>query len=621
MNPLPMRLLILIVVVIYGCGKDETYHIADHYSKMEYRIPMRDGKTLFTAVFTPKDSSERYPILFTRTPYSIAPYGNDSLPAKLGPSPAIAKERYIFVYQDVRGKFMSEGEYVNVRPYNPGKQSPEDIDESSDTYDTIEWLLQNIQHHNGKVGMWGISYPGFYTAMGLIDAHPALKAASPQAPIADWFIGDDMHQHGAFSLTLTFNFFATFGKPRPQLTKKWPPRFDHGTPDGYQFFLQMGPLPMANEKYFHHEIEFWNKTMEHGTYDDFWKARNILPHLNTITPAVLVVGGWYDAEDLYGSLQVYRAIEHNNPNAENFFVMGPWFHGGWARSAGDSLGPIAFGSKTSEYYQNEVELPFFNHYLKDQPGFEPIEARVFDTGSNQWHNFDEWPLTNLQQSKLYLQPGKSLSFESPVNSSRDLFEEYVSDPWHPVPFTAEITNRWTREYMVEDQRFASRRPDVVTYTSEILSEPVTIAGPIMASLYVSTSGTDADWIVKLIDVYPDSFPDPQPNPCNIRMGGYQRLIRAGIMRGKFRDSYEHPQPFVPNRVTRVEFPLNDILHTFKAGHKIMVQIQSSWFPLFDRNPQKFVDIYRAREEDFQKALQRIYHSAQWPSHLKVNLLQ
>jgi putative CocE/NonD family hydrolase len=609
--------LLCITIIYSGCTTQENSKI--NYTKKEYRIPMRDGKTLFTAVYTPDDTTKDYPILFDRTPYSVSPYGEDKFRRHIGPSEELENDGYIFALQDVRGKFMSEGNYVNMRPYLVDKKSNEDIDETTDTFDTIDWMVKNIPHNNGNVGMWGISYPGFYTSMGAIDAHPALKAVSPQAPIADWFIGDDMHHNGALTLVLTFDFFASFGIARPELTSDWPPRFKHGTPDGYRFFLDMGPLHNANKKYFNNEIAFWNDAMEHGTYDEFWQSRNILPHFKNITPAVLVVGGWYDAEDLYGAINTYQSIEQKNPDIDNFTIMGPWFHGGWSRSAGDSLGAIGFSSNTSEYYRKEVEYPFFSYYLKGEGEFKPVEARMFDTGANTWHEFDQWPLQNLEEVNLYLQSDNGLSFSKPENNSTQ-YDEYISDPFHPVPFTQEITNRWTREYMVEDQRFASSRPDVVTYSTPVLDESLTVAGPIEADIYVSTTGTDADWIVKLIDVYPDTMPDPDHNPCKIRMGGYQRLIRFEMMRGKFRNSYEKPEPFIPNKVTRVTFRLNDILHTFKPGHKMIVQIQSSMFPLFDRNPQKFVDIYNAREEDFQKATHRVYHSGKWPSALRFNLL-
>ncbi len=590
------------------------------YIKREYQIPMRDGKKLFTAVYMPKDDSKKYPILMWRTPYSVHPYGENKFPKKFGPSPLFMDEGYIFVYQDVRGRFMSQGEYVNMRPYIPDKTDSLIIDETTDTYDTIDWLIKNIPNNNGRVGMWGISYPGFYSSMGLIDSHPALKAVSPQAPIADWFIGDDMHHNGAFTLMLAFNFFSTFGKPRPEPTTEWPPRFKHGTPDGYRFFLDMGPLPNANKKYFHNEISFWNKAMQHGTYDDFWQKRNILPHLKNIRPAVLVVGGWYDGEDLYGTLETYRTIEKNNPGIHNHLVMGPWGHGGWARTEGEWLGDIWFGAKTSFWYQKEVELTFFNYFLKNKGELHLPEAYGFDTGKNHWRQFKIWPPLDRQESAIYLQADRKLDF-SPPTASGPLYDEYISDPSRPVPFVSGLTTRWGKKFLTEDQRFAWQRPDVVSYESEILDDSLTLCGPILADLYVSTSGTDCDWVVKLIDVYPDTFRYTQEDKKRLPMGGYQRLIRAEIMRSKFRNSYTNLQPLVPDKIMHIRFKLQDVLHTFLPGHKIMIQIQSSWFPLFDRNPQIFTDIYQAQEADFVKAVQRIYHSKQYPSRLVVNLLK
>ncbi len=602
------------------CQKSTYLKIEDRYVKKEYRIPMRDGKKLFTSVYIPRDSSKTYPILLLRTPYRVAPYGEEAYKEKLGPSEAFSEEGFIFVYQDVRGRFMSEGKYVNVRPYLAQKNSLQEIDESTDAYDTIDWLLKNVSANNGRVGMWGISYPGFYAAMALINAHPALKAVSPQAPIADWFIDDDMHHNGAFSLNMAFNFFSTFGKVRDSLTRHWPKRFKHGTPDGYRFFLNMGPLANANKKYFHGQIPFWNLAMQHGSYDAFWQARNILPHLKNIKPAVLLVGGWYDAEDLYGTLHIYQKIEKENPGNDSRLVMGPWFHGGWARSDGDTLGDIGFGSKTSLYYRNQIELPFFNYYLKDKGELNLPEAQCFDSGLNVWKSFEQWPPAEAKEKSLYLGPSYTLSFGAPANTS-DSFDEYQSDPQHPVPYINKITNTWERVYMTADQRFASTRPDVLVYQTEPLDREITMAGPLQASLFVSTSGTDADWIVKLIDVYPDSAKDKRTNPCGIRMGGYQRLIRGEIMRAKFRNSFSKPQAMVPGKISALSFSLQDIFHTFKKGHRIMVQIQSSWFPLFDRNPQKFVDIYSAEAQDFQKARQRLYFSKKHPSRIVFKVLE
>lgn len=590
-----------------------------NYTKREQLIPMRDGVKLFTAIYLPRDQSQTYPIMLLRTPYAVSPYGPDRYKSALGPSLFLQKEKFIFVYQDVRGKFMSEGEYVDVRPHKPNKNGPKDFDESTDTYDTIEWLLKNIPNNNGRVGMWGISYPGFYTSMGVIDAHPALKAASPQAPIVDWFIGDDFHHNGALFLPHAFNFFATLGKHRPKPTTEFPPRFQHGTPDGYRFFLDLGPLPNANRKYLKGEVEFWNDLMEHPNYDAFWQARDIRPHLRNIKPAVMTVGGWFDAEDLFGALNTYKSIEEKNPGIRNTLVMGPWFHGGWSRSDGDALGNINFGSKTSLAYRETIELPFFNCLLKDKCDGEIAEAIVFETGSNTWRRYDSWPPKNVLARDLYLTANGGLAF-APDNTVAG-FDEYVSDPARPVPYINGTANSMTREYMVEDQRFAARRPDVLVYQTPLLDRDVTLAGPIKATLFVSTTGTDADFIVKLIDVLPDSTSDPDPNPTGVRMGGYQMLVRGEPMRARFRNSYSTPEPMTPGQVTKIEFTLPDVNHAFLRGHRIMIQIQSSWFPLVDRNPQKFLDINRAKETDFQKATQRVYRSAPNSSRIGVSVLQ
>lgn len=595
----------------------EEFDVRARFAKTEHLIPMRDGKKLFTVVYSPRDTSQQYPILLNRTPYSVGAYGADAYRTSVGPSELFAREGYIFVYQDVRGRYMSEGEHVNMRPHKPKKLGPHDIDESTDTYDTVEWLIKNVPNNNGRVGQWGISYPGFYTAAGMIDAHPALKAVSPQAPIADWFIGDDFHHHGAFFLPHAFNFFASFGRPRPVPTTEGAPRFNHGTPDGYNFFLEMGPVPEADRKYFKGDVAFWNEMMQHPNYDGFWQARNLLPHLKDIKPAVMVVGGWYDAENLYGALNVYQSTEKQSPQAYNILVMGPWFHGGWARGDGESLGNAQFGSKTSVFYRESIELPFFNYYLKGKGELKLPEASVFETGSNQWRTYEQWPPAGAQEKNLYLNAGGALSFDAPRDASPRAFDEYVSDPDKPVPFIPGISIGMTREHKTDDQRFASRRPDVLAYRTEVLTEDITISGPIIASLFASTSGTDCDFVVKLIDVLPDDAPDPDPNPTGVRMGAYQMLVRGDVMRARFRNSYSRPEPMVPNRVSKIEFKLQDINHTFRKGHRIMVHVQSTWFPLVDRNPQRFVDIYKASEADFQKATQRVYRSRRFASHLKV----
>jgi putative CocE/NonD family hydrolase len=591
------------------------------YTKYEYRIPMRDGKRLFTSVYVPKDSSQKFPILLMRTPYSVQPYGVDRYRDNLGPSPLFARAGYIFAYQDVRGRWMSEGTFVNMRPHNSDKKGPKDIDEASDTYDSIDWLLKHVPNHNGKVGQWGISYPGFYTAAGMIDAHPALKAVSPQAPIVDWFVGDDFHRNGALWLPHCFNFIAVFGRPRPEPTRKGPPRFEHDTPDGYAFFLRMGPLSNADKKYFKGDVPFWNEVMKHGSYDEFWQSRNLRPHLKNIKPAVMTVGGWFDAENLFGALQTYRHVEAHRPGATNVLVMGPWVHGGWSRGDGESLGNVHFNAKTAEYYREHIELPFFEYQLKGKGDGKQPEAWVFETGRNQWRQHDAWPPKAAKPTTFYFQAHGGLAAEAPPEGEPDsCCDEYVSDPAKPVPFEERIDIGMSADYMTADQRFAARRTDVLVYRTTALEEDVTIAGPIDVDLHVSTTGTDSDWVVKLIDVYPDDYPDPFPDPRGVRMGGYQQLVRGEVMRGKFRNSYSKPEPFEPGKPTRVKYRMNDVYHTFRPGHRIMVQVQSSWFPLCDRNPQTFVDIYSAKESDFQKATQRVYRSRGLPSQVTVRVL-
>jgi uncharacterized protein len=606
--------------VCYGQQKeDPAKYIREHFTKQQAQIAMRDGVRLFTNIYLPRDTSQQYPILMMRTPYGVGPYEKDRLPGGMGPNRLLEKEGYIFVFQDVRGCYMSEGKFENMRPHLDKKSSNQDIDESSDTYDTIEWLLANVPNHNGRVGMWGISYPGFYASAGMIDAHPALKAVSPQAPIADWFF-DDFHHHGTFFLPHAFNFFASFGRPRPEPTAKRGSRFDYKTPDGYQFYLDMGPLKNADTRYFKGQIAYWNEMAAHPNYDAYWQARNLLPHLRKVAPAVMTVGGWFDAEDLYGALNTYQTIEKQNPGIFNMLVMGPWRHGGWSRSDGDRLGNIHFGSKTGLLYQKDMELAFFEHFLKDKGPLTLPEAYVFETGENAWRQFDHWPPRTVQKKTLYFHSAGKLSFEAPAEDG-DAHDEYVSDPDKPVPFSEAITTGMTTEYMTDDQRFAGRRPDVLVYQTEVLTKPLTLAGPVLADLHVATSGTDADWVVKLIDVFPNDAKDYPNMTSGRRLGGYQMMVRSEAIRGRFRTSYEKPEPFIPNQPVRVALPLQDVLHTFGKGHRLMVQVQSTWFPLIDRNPQKYVDnIFQADAKDFEKATQRIYRSRQQPTSLQVNLL-
>ena len=596
-------------------------HIRSHYTKFEHRIPMRDGIRLHTAVYVPNDAKAEntYPILMRRTPYSSAPYGADRYSTTFGLPEGFATEGYIVVIQDVRGRFMSEGEYVNMRPHQNRKSSAEDIDESTDTYDTVEWLLKHVKHHNGRVGLLGNSYQGFYTSAGIIDTHPAIRAAMPSAPIADWYF-DDMHHHGAFCLNLSFNFFAVFGQQRDGLETEWPERFDHQTPDGYRFFLDLGPLSNVNEQLFRDEIPFWNEVVAHPDYDEFWQARSIVPHLKNISCAVLTVGGLFDAEDLYGPFATYRSIEQSNPNLRNVLVMGPWAHGIWMWSSGESLGDADFGFATGDDFRERMMYPFFRSHLKGDGTFELPEATVFETGANRWRSFDQWPPASTEPRELHLVQGGDLSWTT-TNTTPESFEEFVSDPAKPVPYTAAITTGWHAEYMTEDQRFASRRPDVLVFRSEPMSEDVTVAGPLNAELWVSTTGTDADWVVKLVDEFPGRLPGFDPDSDEVDLGGTERLVRSEILRGRYRNRLERPAPFIPGKPTKVVVPLQGVLHTFKKGHRIVVLVQSTMFPFFDRNPQTYVDnIFKADEGDFVKATHRVYTGGEHASVIRFGIL-
>ena len=598
----------------------EPTYAQTHYSKREVRIPMRDGVTLHAAVYTPDapaPDGAGYPILLARTPYSVAPYGAGKR-ERLGPSELFERAGYVFVYQDVRGCFQSEGEWKNMRPHVDFKQGPGDIDESSDTWDTIDWLVKNVPGNNGKVGMWGISYGGFYSAAGMIDAHSALRAVSPQAPIADWF-WDDFRHHGAFWLPHAFNFFANFGHVRQGLTTDWLPGFRHGTPDGYRFFLDLGPLANADAEFFHGKIPYWNELLDHPNYDAFWQACNLRPHLNHVAPAVLTVGGLYDAEDLFGPLKIYREVEQRNPGVWNGLVMGPWFHGGWARSDGDRLGDTSFGDKQSPWYRENVEFPFFEHHLKGAPDPGLPEATVFETGTNRWRRFEHWPPREMRLRPLFAREGGGLAWEAPTEE--DGADSWISDPARPVPFTETIAIGMTREYMAEDQRFAARRPDVLVYRTEPLREALTLAGPIQAELWASTTGEDADFVVKLIDVLPGDAPDFEGLDPEQHQGDAELMVRSEAIRGRFRRSYEHPEPFVPGTPALVDVELLDVLHTFAPGHRLEIQIQSTWFPLMDRNPQTWVDNVRdARPEDFVAQRHTIHRSAAHPTRFVLGVL-
>ena len=586
-------------ILLFLClpmGLFAQFDVKAHYTKREYKIPMRDGVHLFTAVYVPNDASatKKYPFLMTRTPYSVAPYGEDQFPKQLGPGVKFAEDGFIFVYQDVRGRYMSEGTWLEMTPEHD-RLSEGQTDEASDTYDTIEWLLKNVPNNNGRAGLVGISYPGFYTSAGTINAHPALVAASPQAPVSDLYMGDDAYHNGAFFLIANFSFYTQFGKQNnPEVPQRGRP-FDYGTKDGYQFYLDMGPLVNSDEKYFHFTNPYWTDCYKHSTYDEFWKSRDVLRHLKDIKPAILVVGGWFDAEDLGGTLKTFRTIEKQSPGTSEKLVMGPWVHGGWGRLPGDKLGDLTFGANNSGFFQDEIELPFFRQYLKDAGDAALPKAYVFETGKNVWRKEQQWPPANVQTRKLFLQAGGKLSF-APGQSQG--FDEYVSDPANPVPFYSKPTLDMQRDYMDADQRFVLGRADVLTYETEPLTEDVTVAGPIAPTLFVSTTGTDSDFVVKLIDVHPENAGDA--------LSGYEQLVRGEPFRGKFRKSFEHPEPFQPGEVAQIQFAMPDIYHCFQKGHRIMVQVQSSWFPLVDRNPQTFTDIPYAKRADFQKAMERVY---------------
>ena len=630
MHRLPSLLVVLALLVVGPPAAAQTVEkpstaadVRALYTKYEYRVPMRDGARLFTAVYVPKDASQRYPFLLTRTPYSVGPYGVDKYPESLGPSEQFQKEGFIFVYQDARGRYMSEGTFSQVRPFNPNKRGPKDVDESTDTYDTIEWLLANVSNHNGRAGMIGISQPGFHVAESIIDSHPALKAASPQAPTADYYMGDDVYHNGAFMLAANFGFYSFFtpreGGPEPPKERV---EFDPGTPDAYDFLLRVGPLADVNRRLFDNKAGYFQEIVDHTTYDDFWKRRSLWRFMNNVRCAVLNVGGWFDAEDPVGPLLIYRSVEEKNPGIVNQLVMGPWRHGGWARGPGDTLGNLNFGVKTGEYFRDKIQFPFFMHHLKDKPAELP-EASMFLTGMNEWRGLAEWPPKDTKPLTLRFGPSGRLGAEAPTASGTDAFDEYVSDPNRPVPFVGYVVSGLTGDYATEDQRFASERPDVLVYETEVLEEDVIIAGPIKVRLDVSTTGTDADFVVKVIDVYPGDYPSPKPPegqrpPSNwVKMGGYQQLVRGEPFRGKYRNGFETPEPFVPGKPARIQFELPDAYHAFRRGHRIMVQVQSSLFPLVDRNPQKFMEIPKATASDFQKATNRVYRSRDLASSITV----
>lgn len=598
-------------------------YIQLHYTKQEHRVAMRDGVKLFTAVYSPRDTTKTWPILMKRTPYGSGPYGVDKMAEKIGPSEEAVKAGYIFVIQDVRGRFQSDGEFQQVTPHVVDKKGPKDVDESSDTHDTIEWLLKNTPGHNGRVGMFGVSYPGFYCSAGMIDAHPALKAVSPQAPVGDWYFDDFLH-NGAFFLAHAYRWLGANAQPRPQLITQRPEAAKYATYDGYQFFLDAATTDTVYKQHLKENVPFWAEMMAHPNRDEFWQKRDILPHLKNVAPQVMTVTGWFDAEDLYGSFKTYRSVEALNPKVNNVLVVGPWHHGGWYSTDGEKLGPATFGSKTAAFYRAEIELKFFEKYLKDADTPGLAEATLFETGANTWRTFDAWPPKSVQPRTYLFREGGLLAVGAAGEKSSEsggekrgaspAYDEYVSDPAKPVPSTETIAPGMPIEYMVDDQRFAARRPDVLVYQTPPLTEDLVLAGPMTVDLWVSTTGRDADFIVKLIDVNP-AAPEKEKQP------GYQMMVRSEVFRGRFRNSFEKPEPFEPGAPTRVRIELLDVLHRFKKDHRLMVHVQSTWFPLVDRNPQSWVpNIHFAKPEDFQKATHRLYRDTNHPTSLTVGVL-
>ena len=575
--------------------------IKDNYTKLESMIPMRDGIKLYTAIYIPKDSAEAYPFLLMRTPYSCSPYGPNNYSSNLGPTKDFIKEKYIFVYQDVRGRYMSEGNFQEMTPAIDHKKSNTDVDESSDTYDTIDWLLKNIKNNNGRAGIYGISYPGFYASAALPDAHPALRAVSPQAPVTDEFDGDDANHRGAFFLMDNFSFMNFFDHPRLQPWQQYPPVNNNiKITDVYDFYLKAGAIKNLNRIYFHDSSKIWNEYLAHTTKDEYWQARNIRPHFTNIKPAVLVIGGWFDAEDMFGALKTYEAISQQSPATLASIVMGPWTHGAWSRNEWSSFGGTQFGTNTNLFIQQK-ELDFFNFYLKNKGSYNKTKATVFVTGSNKWQSFHQWPPSNVKPVRWTINENHQLLLNNTVSKG---YDAYISDPANPVPYINKVSDDRINEYMIADQSFASKRNDVLYYSSPILEKDITLLGGITANLSVSISGTDADFIVKVIDILPDGK-------------ATQQLVRAEILRGKFRNSYTDPEPFIPGEITSIHLQLNDVAHTFLKGHRIMIQIQSSWFPLTDRNPQQFMNIADANDQDFQKSTIHIYHNTQYPSTIDV----
>lgn len=609
--PLPKLMLLGLlagVAVVQVLPSGQVPPPAAEFTETRAMIPMRDGMKLQTVIFAPKMAAPSLPFLLMRTPYG-APESPRPLTSE--PYAELVAEGYIFVFQDIRGRYKSEGTFVMQRPPRD-KRNPRAIDESTDAYDTVAWLLKNIPGHNGRVGLMGISYGGWLTAMAMLDPHPAVKAVSPQASPADMYLGDDFHHNGAFRLSYGFEYAAMMETSKENTAF----RFDRY--DTYEWYLRLGPLSTVNEKYLLGKIPTWNDYVAHPNYDAFWQKQAMAPYLTRITVPTLNVAGWWDQEDFYGPQKIYETLEPLDRQEMSFFVAGPWNHGGWMGGEGSSLGKVKFGASTAKYFREKIQAPFFAHFLKDKGGWDIPEAVTFETGANAWQVYDEWPPRQLTEDRgLYFREDGRLSFEAPSTEGASAFDSYVSDPAHPVPYrprpvepTYDPRGSGWSTWLVGDQRFAHLRPDVLSWETEPLAEDVTVTGRITARLFASTTGTDSDWVVKLIDVYPEDF------PAEPVMGGYQVMIANEVFRGRFRASFEKPEPLVPDQVTDFTIDLHTADHRFLKGHKIMVQVQSSWFPLIDRNPQTFVEnIFLAQALDYKPATQRVFRSKQYPSHI------
>jgi putative CocE/NonD family hydrolase len=611
-------LWVIAVLLLFAlAGRAQAPNSPDYsllFNKMDVMIAARDGVKLHTEIYTPKNSSEPLPIVIERTPYGI--HDDDKGYSRiLGRYAEMIPDDYIFVFQDIRGRYGSEGTFVMQRPVRDPKD-PKAIDEGTDTYDTIDWLVKNVPHNNGRAGLVGISYGGWLTVMGMLEPHPALKAVSEQASPADMFLGDDFHHNGAFRLSYGFEYSTMMETGRTNFAFK----FDQF--DTYEWYLRLGALSNADKNYVHGTLPTWKDFVAHPNYDAFWKQEAMAYILTKPKVPDLNVAGWWDQEDAYGPMKIYELLEKNDPDHLNYLVAGPWNHGGWARSSGKSLGAIPFGSDTSLYFRQKIEAPWFAYWLKNKGSLPLKEALLFQTGSNKWVQFDSWPPHDAATREIYFREDGKLSFDAPQVATPQSFDSYVSDPAHPVPYRHRPIDMtypddhpggWPT-WLVEDQRFVDNRPDVLTWQTEELTEDMTVTGSVTAKLFASTTGSDSDWIVKLIDVYPEKYPD------DWKLSGYELMIADEVFRGRFRKSFEKPEPITPDAITPFTIDLHTANHVFKKGHRIMVQVQSTWFPIIDRNPQKFVpNIFEAKESDYQKATQRIYRSKEYPSGVVLSL--